>query len=363
VTGPITQRHYVPALDGLRTFAVALVILVHVSSRVAPGGWVGVDVFFVLSGYLITSVLLREQAAKGDISFSDFYIRRVLRLMPALVLLVVGDGVLAALFGGPSPNKLLDAAAALTYLMDFVRAFSHVSDFSTLGHTWSLAVEEHFYIVWPLVLVLVLRLRRSAQLPVIIAMAAAIVLWRAYLVHSGASYERTDYPADARSDQMLIGCALAFWLSSGPRASVIAMLRRLWPLGLAIILTVTVYDVTYQPWFRSFGLVAIGLASATLILELGQNQQGLLARAASFKPMVALGRISYGIYLWHYVFIMQIRYHDNSKLLVLAGVVASVVVAALSFRYVEQPFLKLKQRFEPRPDPIALPSIAVTKAS
>ena len=264
MTGPITQRHYVPALDGLRTFAVALVILVHVSSRVAPGGWVGVDVFFVLSGYLITSVLLREQAAKGDISFRDFYIRRVLRLMPALVLLVVGDGVLAALFGGPSPNKLLDAAAALTYLMD-AEAFSHVSDLSTLGHTWSLAVEEHFYIVWPLVLVLVLRLRRSAQLPVIIAMAAAIVLWRAYLVHSGASYDRTDYPADARSDQMFIGCALAFWLSNDPRASVIAMLRRLWPIGLAIILTVTVYDVTYQPWFRSFGLVAIGLASATLI--------------------------------------------------------------------------------------------------
>ena len=344
---PTPLRGHVLPLDGLRAVAVGLVLLVHISNRRFPGGDVGVDIFFVLSGFLITSILLKEWRARGSIHLGAFYLRRALRLMPALVFMVLGDLLMTLLLGGGSAHPVLDAVAALTYTMDFVRAASDYHSWTTLGHTWSLAVEEQFYLLWPWLLLGLLRLGQTWRLPAIGLTVAAIAVWRWHLLHTAPDFARVYFGFDTRADELLIGCALSIWLSQAGSRAYVGHLARAWPAAVLLIGVFVLRGAPSDPLALTCAMVGIGLCAAMVILSLSQRPTTLLGRALSVPPLVRLGQWSYGIYLWHFTLLVHLRMDPHLQLKVLASIPLSIAIAAFSHAFVERPFLRLKDRFEP----------------
>ena len=336
-----------PALDGLRSIAIGLVILVHLSARLVPGGQIGVDIFFVLSGYLITAVLAKEIQVSGRLSLINFYIRRVLRLMPALVTVVVAVTAYEAVFGGPDPNFRATGLAAVLYLMDIVQAFTSYAHWSALSHTWSLAVEEHFYLIWPPVMMLMIGFPGQVRLKIISGLWVCLVAWRLYLVAKGASFERTYFSFDARGDELLAGCILALTVLGDHASAVRNQLARLWPIALTAILAMALFNHGLSPLSRGVMPVIAAACSCVLILAL-LDPTTRLQRVAATPALVAIGQISYSIYLWHWPLLIEVRYHTSSQVAALAAIAASLCIAALSFFFVEKPILRLKRRFECR---------------
>ena len=345
------MRGHITPLDGLRALAVGLVVLVHVSNRRFPGGDIGVDIFFVLSGYLITSILLKEYNRRGSIDLGAFYIRRALRLMPALVFMVMGDLLMTWLLGGGSATPFADAVAALTYTMDFVRASSDYYSWTTLGHTWSLAVEEQFYLLWPWLLLGLLRLRQGLRVPAIGLAIIGIAAWRYDLLRTVPDFSRVYFGFDARADQLLVGCALALWLTQPSAQRYVRYLVRAWPLALLLVAAYVLKGAPSAPLSLTSAMLCMGLCAALIILNLSQCPTGLLGRALSLPPLVLLGRWSYGIYLWQFTLLVHLRMEPHLQLKVILSVVLSVVIAAFSFHFVERPFLRLKDRFGPDAKP------------
>jgi len=182
---------YEPSLDGLRAIAVTSVVIYHANGALLPGGWAGVDVFFVLSGFLISTLLLREISISNTINLRKFYTRRVLRLMPAFVCLIA---VLLPVSWFSRHYRVVDFDAILmaaSYVMNWNRSFAWFpGDGGFLGHTWSLAMEEQFYLFWPFTLLYLARWRRALPF-IILGLIVVVVSWRLFLVHSGARMERT----------------------------------------------------------------------------------------------------------------------------------------------------------------------------
>ncbi|MCM3926303.1 acyltransferase, partial [Frankia sp. AiPs1] len=205
-----------PALDGVRALAVLCVLVFHMDSL--PGGYLGVDVFFVLSGFLITGQLLAERDRTGGVSLGRFYLRRAYRLLPAFwVLALVGLTAVVLLGIGTAGERseFLDSlAASALYVNNYFQVVRQSTGAGWLGHTWSLSLEEQFYLLWPLVLVALCRWPWVARrLPVVLlGGAAGVALWRNALVTSGAPGTRTYFALDTRADALLVGCALAAWL-------------------------------------------------------------------------------------------------------------------------------------------------------
>jgi peptidoglycan/LPS O-acetylase OafA/YrhL len=340
--------HYMPALDGLRTVAVALVLIHHLTYTRLPGGRIGVDIFFVLSGFLITGILLREKDTQGRIDLASFYMRRLLRLMPALAIVVAFSFLFGLFFRNPAENNLGSSIFAITYLMDFVRAFSRYSEISPVAHTWSLSVEEHFYLVWPLMLGLISTLSRSRRPAAIAGVCLIFAGWRAYLAYSGASFDRVYYAFDTRFDELLAGCALACLMTSDLFAARLLWMRSLWPIAFFGLLLISVRGDWVEEYrvAAAFLPVIVSLLSCVIIAELASHPTGIAAKVASIRPMVYLGRISYGIYLWHYPLLLDVRRFSSSKTLALLAVIISIAVAALSYHYAEQPILQLKRKMK-----------------
>ena len=227
---------HIPGLDGLRAVAVAAVLLFHAGFHWMPGGFLGVDVFFVLSGFLITSLLLREFERSGRISLRSFWARRVRRLFPALLVLLAAVSVYAGLAGADGRRPLsLDGLAALGYFANWRFVFSHQGYFARTGppsllqHTWSLSIEEQFYVVWPLVLALLLRRRRPRRAVLAVALTGAVASAVAMaLLAPGGDHSRAYYGSDTHAQGLLIGAALAVVLARAPALS--ARARRAWGL-------------------------------------------------------------------------------------------------------------------------------------
>ena len=274
--------------------------------------------------------------------------------MPALVLVTACTFVAGLAFDDPSmaqgdpwSRQWGSAAFAVSYLMDFVRSLSTYSEHSPIGHTWSLAVEEHFYLVWPFLLAGSFALQAAWRAPAMLVLATTCTMWRCWLVLHGALPDRTYYGFDTRADQLLVGCALAAWLAYGPGARASAQLARLWPAALGGLLLISVIgDGPTFSWWNALGPVLVAVLSAVLILEFVQHRDGIATQVASTHRMVALGKLSYGIYLWHCPVLHHARLLSSSKLVAFSAVIASFAVAALSYYYVELPFLLLKRRFE-----------------
>jgi peptidoglycan/LPS O-acetylase OafA/YrhL len=335
---------YQPQLDGLRAAAVVAVIVFHARGSWFPGGYIGVDVFFVLSGYLISSILVREHDATGQVSMRRFYVRRALRLVPALVLLSAVVAVAFALVPGVEDRAatLVGVATALTYTSSLVAAAG--GDLGWMLPTWSLSVEEYFYVAWPLLLVVLLRRRRPLVWVALLTGLAVVYRLAAGLL-SDWSIQRIAYGPDTRAEQLLIGCLLALVLSRG-RLRIASWQVLGGVLFLAAFLVVP--PDLGGPFYRSGGSTLVALAAALVIGGLSLEPQGWLARIASTRPLVWIGQRSYGLYLWNLPIIGLVAATAVPEPFQMpVKLVLSFVVPALSYRYVEQPFLRLKTRLEP----------------
>ncbi len=337
-----------PALDGLRGAAVLCVLGFHARVPFLRWGYLGVDVFFVLSGFLITSVLLREWAATGDIRLRSFYARRALRLLPALLALLALSLLPA---GGPDlGRRVRSAAVVLFYGSNWARAFDRDVLLPEFEHTWSLSIEEQFYVLWPVALALALRkgwpARRIAGLLASGALVAAA--GRAAMWSAGFGPERLYNGLDTRADGLLAGCLLGVALASGLRPGV--RNPSVAP-ALAVAALPFAWATFGSRWDDAFMFVAgyagVAIASAASIAALVVERPRWLHRLLSSPPLVRVGRISYGLYLWHYPLFLWV---DRLGLPRVPGALAKaagvLAVASLSYRWIERPFLRLKDRFE-----------------
>jgi peptidoglycan/LPS O-acetylase OafA/YrhL len=364
-------KGHVPGLDGLRGLAVLLVLAFHAgyvvnhSGRFVPGGFIGVDAFFVLSGFLITSLLLGEHARSGGISCSRFYLRRACRLLPALVDVLFVHGLYTLAIHEPKRPEAIGIATILAYVSNWAMAFG-VNIPPALRHAWSLAVEEQFYLVWPSVMLVVLRFVRSraAIIGLLVAGMATSAVVRALVFHSANGYPAAYLRTDARADTILAGALLAFLCHWGwvPRRGV----RPLAWAGLAGLFAITLRWSVYQPALYDgvFTLVALGVAAMIAALLGGGWLPG---RFFESPPMRAAGRVSYGMYLWQVPVFYGAEHflsHHSNGMQAAVGIVVTLIVTVASWFVVEQPFLRLKQRWEARPVPAAVvaPAVALVPA-
>jgi peptidoglycan/LPS O-acetylase OafA/YrhL len=366
-------RH-LPFMDGLRALSIALVMGVHdlgpISGSIARAlnGWMGVDVFFVISGFLITSLLAQELASTGTLSVRRFWMRRVLRIMPAYYVFLLAMAILLGAAALPS------LAVAGIYLTDYDSAlgWGHLGRFrDLLGHTWSLAIEEQFYLLWPALFYVVLTIRSSKLLynRGIIGITAAIalvVLWRAYLVTVGASDDRLYLAFDTRFDAILIGClAAVLWAAPGCQAQIRSRLSSAWAPW--IVLAALLWSAGHLGFPHSRGL-SFWVASlplhnalvALLVLSLLVHPYSRLTTLLSQRVITWIGRLSYSLYLWHVlVFYGVSRKVPVTQWLGVSGYSAEVVlevlklgtvvtVASMSYYLIERPFLQLKKRWKAR---------------
>jgi peptidoglycan/LPS O-acetylase OafA/YrhL len=334
-----------PALDGIRGVAVVLVLARHVWPE-GGAGMVGVDLFFVLSGFLITCLLIEEWRENGALSFRAFYARRALRLLPALYAMLAVFVACSLLFarGDRLAHALKSAGLAATYLTGYA-TFDNFASSQPLGPVWSLAVEEQFYLLWPLLLWLALRrgwsLQRCTGLAIGLAaldVGCRIVSWQ----HWGV---RIYTLPTTWADGLFIGCAVALGWRAGlfPTRipSVYAWFGWLTLFFLGLWQSMKVSGPTYGPV-----LTSIAVVSAVLVLAAARGEGGLPTALLASRPARWIGRRSYAIYLWNASLIYAVppSWKPHGLLAILAAV-ASFGVAELSWRFVESPALRRKQRF------------------
>ncbi|HET9094466.1 MAG TPA: acyltransferase family protein [Solirubrobacteraceae bacterium] len=345
---------YQPGLDGLRALAVAGVFLYHAGVAWMPGGFLGVDLFFVLSGYLITSLLLREFSVHGTIDLLAFWGRRARRLFPAVGVVILFAMLAALILARDDLGRTrADALSAIVYLTNWheiVASHSYFNAFgrpSLLQHLWSLAVEEQFYLLWPLVLLGGLRRLHPRTMLVLtgaLAVGSCLLMWWGYSPSGDPS--RLYYGTDTRAFTLLIGAMLAFVWPGAQRA-----LRRrargtalIDAAGVAALVGVLVLFVTlpdYQPWLYRGGFLLMALLGAVLVAS-ASHEPGWLGTGLGWMPLRWLGARSYGIYLWHWPIMELTRPGVDVPLhgppLILAQAILTTGAAALSYRYIEMPF-------------------------
>ncbi len=380
-----SSPYHLAGLDGLRALAILAVLLYHSETGWLPAGFIGVQVFFVVSGYLISWLLLEEWRAVGQIDLRQFWLRRARRLLPALFVLITATLSLAVVF---LPQEVAgmraDVLAAIVYVTNWHLIFAHESYFeatsrpSMLQHLWSLAVEEQFYLLWPLVLVLTLRwLKFRGALAVAVVGATLSALLMMALYQPDADPSRVYYGTDTRAAGLLIGAALAFlWRprirkravldAQGERRSdssrvsgrrvrkrslastYLARRERALPLlldaigvaGLAILVWAAVALDEYQPALYTWGLTLVALTTAIVIL-VATHPETRLGSLLDREPLRWIGQRSYGIYLWYWPVFDLTRPRLDVPLdgvaLFVVRLVVTVALAALSFRFVETP--------------------------
>jgi peptidoglycan/LPS O-acetylase OafA/YrhL len=334
-------------LDGLRGVAILGVLAYH--SRLLPGGFVGVDLFFALSGYLITSLLLEEWRRHGDIRLPAFWARRMLRLAPALVLGVAFTYAAAAYVGLPLRAEWV--AASLLYAANLLIGYGGVYPLGLLSHMWSLGMEEQFYLVWPLLLVGASRfgaLGVSAAALLLSVVPALLRLW--YTAAHPADpnlWLRVYFAPDMRFDAIALGCLAGAWLpfrtAPGPFATRAIQLAA---IGGALWLALVAVGAQIATLVAHPMLFSVTSVAATAVV-LGAIRLPLLEWPLSSPPLVWLGRISYGLYVIHVAVFVLLAAHPFWL-----QWAAAIALAAASYRFWEQPFLRLKRRFarDPAPD-------------
>lgn len=343
-----------PALDGIRAVAAVAVVLAHTDVWGFQGGDLGVDVFFALSGFLITSLLVEELADRGRVALKTFWLRRILRLVPALVALVAMVGVLAPIMPAGTTAGIIPT---LLYFTNWQRAFLGDTVAGGLGHTWSLGIEEQFYVLWPLVLVGLWRLDRSlgAALRFTLVGAAGVALMREIAVQSGSvSRDRWYNGFDYRADAILIGCALALAVHSGrlPRWLSDRRVVRGALIGAAVMF------IGREIWGAPFALERTAAAATTAVV-IAAVIGGTMPRMSAWLAHPAarwVGVRSYALYLWHYPIGRAILDRGHTPARVALVVLLSFAAAAASHRYVEAPFLRLKDRLSRKPTGQSVPA-------
>jgi len=308
---------YQPAFDGLRAIAVLAVMAFHAGAPIARGGFLGVDLFFVLSGYLITSILVAEHRDTGRIHLAAFYWRRAIRLYPTLLIMLAAFVLMAPVLWPETP-RFEHAALAALYLSDYSRAFYGAPE--VILHTWSLSVEEHFYLILPLVLPAIIRSKSPAR--VLMLIWGFATLWRIINLWE-LGWDATYFRFDTRLSGLVLGCALAFYKGNGvPRIATGAA---------AVMLISALVFVRHKDWNSlQFAVTFAELASAVLIL--GCRNIPFL----SSTWLAYIGKLSYGIYLWHYPIVVYMRsFRTDWPTKVLVSVALSILLAALTYHLVD----------------------------
>lgn len=375
------RLRHLPGLDGLRGLAVVAVIAFHAGHL--RGGYLGVDLFFTLSGFLITSLLLAERQHTGTISLARFWERRLRRLLPAVLVLLMAVAAYAAWWAEPLelPALRRDGLATLFYLANWRAILSHASYWtnysapSPLHHMWSLAIEEQFYVLWPGLVLLVLRrgapqLRNRRLLVACVAGALASWAWMANLYEPGRDTSRIYYGTDTRIGAILAGAALAAFCAHRPLLRRDAAVR---VLDLAAALALSALAVAWlvvdgQSGFLYRGGFALcALAAVVIIAAVAlPAQPGVVAQVLSWKPLTAAGQVSYGLYLWHWpVFVWMTRSTtgiDDERLLLAAQLTVTVLITLASYWFLEQPIRRRRWLVGPRAPlaaPLAMAAVAV----
>jgi peptidoglycan/LPS O-acetylase OafA/YrhL len=366
---PVSHRRlaYLPALDGVRAFAVIAVMMFHGGLSFMNGGFMGVDVFFVLSGFLITSLLVGEWRESLTIRLGAFWARRARRLLPALLLMLLFVAFFAAVIvpKGTYGSLRLDALSTLLYVSNWhfilvdTNYFNETAAASPLLHTWSLAVEEQFYLVWPLVVLGLLHLTRNLRalfwLCVAAAVASALWMWHLY---DPTSVNRVYLGTDTRSQCLFIGCALAvglvlltqhehaegrlrlgeLWRPAGAAGRTLCSTAGIVGAAAAIVIWVSTNENDAFPYRGGFFL--IGLATAGVILSAVGAPRSLVPRFLSLPPIRYVGQISYGLYIWHwplFIWLDHARTGLSGYPLFFVRVLVTFAVSVASFHLVERP--------------------------
>ena len=343
---------YRKSLDGARGLAILYVLLSHVQNLPFQGGFIGVDLFFVLSGFLITTLLLEEHRATGDLRLRSFYARRALRLLPALlVVLAVIAGLSAAL--QPAEEAAGVRRSVLIALFYSSNWFMAWKAFPTpdLTPTWSLSVEEQFYLVWPLLLLCLLRMKASTKSIAVLAAAGMLMsaAWRAVLWRWTGSFERAFFGSDAHADGLLAGALAALLIAArgAPSPAGVRALNWAGHLTLGALLVYLPFGWPADSSALQGGILALNLGMASLVACLVFSPGPLLRGLFESAPLVWLGRISYGVYLWHIVLGFAGKLPGWRWYLPWpVSMALTVGVAALSYVALERPLLRLKRRFE-----------------
>ncbi|MBX9688220.1 MAG: acyltransferase [Candidatus Obscuribacterales bacterium] len=352
---------YLPFLDGLRAISILLVLGFHQLGPVSGflgtqlNGWVGVDLFFIISGFLISSILLKEKDKKGCFSLKNFYMRRWLRICPVYYCFLT---IMCAWMSLRGEHDYAAFAVAGLYLSNFDMAsgWGLISAGTGLLITWSLAVEEQFYLFWPATL----KAAGKKAFPVCIILIAAAYFWRIYLLNNGASWLRLSVGLDTKLDSIMLGVALAMlWRGELFKSKCQEFFAAGWkqtPLIAAVLVSCHYLGhpatETFPLFFWAFKLPLVLLLMTALLLSLLSNPASAAARFLSTRPMVFVGRLSYSLYLWHVIVsfpstdgILQAICHHKRYLVELAKFAACIGISAGSYYFIEQPFLKIKSKF------------------
>ena len=371
------RLRYEPALDGLRAIAVVAVVLYHLQYHWMQGGFLGVDMFFALSGYLITSLLLEEWDRSLGISLGSFWSRRGRRLLPALFLVLGAVAVFAAL---RLPHDELgrirgDGLAALAYVANWRLVITRQSYFdlfsqvSPLRHLWSLAIEEQFYLVWPLIVMLCLRIGRGSRRLLAVVCASGIIASVAAMAffYDARDPSRAYYGTDTRAHTLLVGASLALLLRSRKRSARLASRVAIMAGPLAAVACAAAFVLVPEGSSRFYqgGSLTFACATAAVVAAAVHDERSRLRRLLSREPLGWIGRRSYGIYLWHWPVIIFVT-ADRTGLhgIALDGVRVGIIAAAAaaSFALVEQPIRRgvLSSRLQAVLAPTGFAVVAVT---
>ncbi|MED1463842.1 MULTISPECIES: acyltransferase family protein [Bacillus] len=355
MTKPIKKNsRYMVGLDSLRGLAILGVILYHINFNWMPGGFLGVTVFFVLSGYLITDILAMEWKRNKRIDLKKFWLSRARRLLPGMIVMLVITLAWITIFHSSLLEKMRgDSLAALFYVSNWwyiyhkLSYFDNFNQLSPLNHFWSLAVEEQFYVVWPFIISLgFYYIKKQSRMILLICLgAAASALAMAILYEPGADPSRIYYGTDTRAFSLLIGAALALlWPSNRLANKIIPKARLILDVvgGTALIIILAMFWKTnqYDPFLYKGGMVLLSIATALLVANLA-HPASRIAQFLRFKPLRWIGVRSYGIYLWHYPILTlttpKVNAGDFSPIRAILQFLLIIMIAQISWKYIEKP--------------------------
>lgn len=323
---------YNPALDGVRALSILAVLFFHCGVPGAGGGFVGLDVFFILSGYLITSLLATEYRS-GGIQIGRFYARRALRLFPTLLLVVVAYVALAPVLW-PSEDRWLSAGLAGLYIYDYALAFYQVP--YTIGHTWSLGVEEKFYLLWPLLLPFLLRRRHPVAW--LLAGFLAVTAWRYYVAMTWP-WPQAYFRFDTRMSGIVLGAIAAL---TGLKVSRLAVVVAC--VALAVLVALPSLPRIYQTEAVTLRITLAELSAFVLVCHAAEHSNSSVLAS---RPLVYVGRLSYGVYLWHFPFAVWVRDSQPWWITLSTTVAFSFTMAALCLHLVDGPIKRWRQKALP----------------
>lgn len=360
---PAAGFTYLPAVDGLRALSILLVMGFH---QLGPAsgwigqklsGWAGVDLFFIISGFLISSILLKERDRDGTFSLKNFYVRRWLRICPAYYLFLAFMFAFMLWRGQHDYSAFAIAGLYLTNV-DMAAAWGLLPPRSGLIHTWSLSVEEQFYLLWPATLLLV----KDRALKVCLGIIAAVYCWRLALITMGVSWMRISVGLDTKLDSLMLGVLAALlWrmpVAQSALKNFFAKPLAQWGAAAAVVTALAflghpaLAGSAEQTVFWALKMPVTLIAMTGLLLAILANPTSAFGQFLSSRPMVFIGRLSYSLYLWHIIVnfpetnaIFENICQHRKYVVEFAKYAVCFAIASGSYYLVEQPFLKLKSRF------------------